>query len=314
MLAGALLGTLPDLDVLIDYGDDISNTVKHRGFSHSLLILPLFSLLLTWLIHKFKPLPQWSFGRLLALITLALVTHPLLDNFTSYGTQLLWPLPGYFSLSSVFIIDPLYTLPLLVAMGFALINNRLAARYCTIALLLSSAYLGWTLVAKQLVEQRAQESLQALGIPQDKVFITPSPLNTVLWRIVVVDGDHYWEGLTSFLDSDSRVRFVQKPRGHWPLLETPEQLQAYRNFTGGFIRYRIENNQLIVSDLRLGLPDNLAFQFRFADREAGGQWQLHTPERSGSIRFESGTASKLFARVMGDNDPLSSDCLLCASR
>ena len=48
LLAGAMLGTLPDLDVVIDYGSDVANFTYHRGFSHSLLVLALFSFLL-WL-------------------------------------------------------------------------------------------------------------------------------------------------------------------------------------------------------------------------------------------------------------------------
>src|SRR3546814_16819747 len=39
LAAGALLATLPDLDVLIDYGDPVSGMINHRGFSHSVFIL-----------------------------------------------------------------------------------------------------------------------------------------------------------------------------------------------------------------------------------------------------------------------------------
>lgn len=55
LLAGAVLGTLPDLDVFISYGDPISDTVKHRGFSHSLFVLLSFSLLITALCFFFRP-------------------------------------------------------------------------------------------------------------------------------------------------------------------------------------------------------------------------------------------------------------------
>ena len=51
LLVGAALGTLPDLDVLIDYGDAVRNFTYHRGFSHSLLVLAPFSLLL-WLLLR----------------------------------------------------------------------------------------------------------------------------------------------------------------------------------------------------------------------------------------------------------------------
>ena len=42
LLYGAMLGTLPDLDVVIDYGDAVAQMTYHRGFSHSLLVLPLY--------------------------------------------------------------------------------------------------------------------------------------------------------------------------------------------------------------------------------------------------------------------------------
>jgi inner membrane protein len=124
-LYGAMLGTLPDLDVFIDYGDPISNMTYHRGFSHSLFVLTALGLIGAWLISRYHqwcdlPLP-YSFGRLALAITLVLTTHPILDSFTVYGTQLLWPLHESLSLTpisiaSMFIIDPLYTLPLLIAM------------------------------------------------------------------------------------------------------------------------------------------------------------------------------------------------------
>ncbi|PIE44550.1 MAG: hypothetical protein CSA45_06465 [Gammaproteobacteria bacterium] len=35
MLTGAVLGTLPDLDVFMHYASDVDNFTHHRGFSHS---------------------------------------------------------------------------------------------------------------------------------------------------------------------------------------------------------------------------------------------------------------------------------------
>ncbi|MGB5256200.1 MAG: metal-dependent hydrolase, partial [Woeseiaceae bacterium] len=78
LLAGAALGTLPDLDVAIRYGDAVRNFTFHRGFSHSLFVLLPFSVVLWALLRKWwapvreAPLP-W-----LAAISLALLTHPLL--------------------------------------------------------------------------------------------------------------------------------------------------------------------------------------------------------------------------------------------
>ncbi|GIU51616.1 integral membrane protein [Shewanella sairae] len=311
LLAGALLGTLPDLDVFIDYGDDISNTVKHRGFSHSLLILLPFSLLLTAIIERIKPLEDWSFSRLWLLIAACLITHPLLDNFTSYGTQLLWPIPGYFSLSSVFIIDPLYTLPLLISLAVGMARKASLSRYCAIALCVSSLYLAWSLAAKLYVEQRTIASLDTLGIKAESVFITPTPFNTLLWRIVVLDGDEYWEGLASVLDTNQQVEFIAQKRGNWPLSVEPEQLQALKTFTDGFVRFDQQDKQLVVSDLRLGMFGNLAFKFVFAEQDRAGQWQAILPTRlaQGELR---GDMSKLKDRALGDQQ-INASLDLCPS-
>lgn len=287
LLAGAALGTLPDLDVFINYGNDINNVIKHRGFSHSLFVLSLFSLILTSVINRLKPIEEWSFTRLFSLISLALITHPLLDYFTSYGTQLLWPLTGYFSASSIFIIDPLYTLPLIIALFYIRMDYQRARKPAIIALSLSSLYLGWGVIAKQIIHQRAVDSLANAGITSHKIFITPTALNTILWRVVVIDGNNYWEGDSSFLDKSTTITFEKRQRNQWPLLQTPKLLDSYLFFTHDFVRYREENNQLIISDLRMGMRDKAAFEFTFAQRDINNQWKLIEPKRyeSGSLNI-----------------------------
>ena len=92
LVVGAALGTLPDLDVIIDYGNAVANFTLHRGFSHSLVILIPFAVSL-WLILRryYTPVREapkpWFWA-----VMLALITHPLLDAHTAYGTQLFWPL------------------------------------------------------------------------------------------------------------------------------------------------------------------------------------------------------------------------------
>lgn len=172
---GAVLGTLPDLDVVIDYGDAVANMTYHRGFSHSLFVLSLLAVLLTWLIRRFRPDERYTGTRLFFGIWLVLITHVLLDAFTSYGTQLLWPLTTPpIAWSSVFIIDPLYSLPLLIAvltgLLFGLRGRR--ARWPAYALAISTCYLGFTLAGKQMAEHRVQATMASQGIQAEQMFST----------------------------------------------------------------------------------------------------------------------------------------------
>src|SRR5690625_3954527 len=122
VIAGAVLATLPDLDIVIDYGDPLSQMINHRGFSHSVFVLTALSILLSALIWRWRPSRDYRFRRLFMALWLVLITHVILDALTSYGTQLWWPLrPVPASWSSIFIIDPFYTLPLLLTVLVALV-------------------------------------------------------------------------------------------------------------------------------------------------------------------------------------------------
>lgn len=178
LLYGAILGTLPDLDVVIDYGDAVADMTYHRGFSHSLFVLTGLALLLTWLTRRFRHNSGYSSHRLFITLWLVLITHPLLDSFTSYGTQLLWPLtPIPTAWSSIFIIDPLYTVPLCIAVVLGLLYGLRdkAAKAPAMALLVSSLYLASTLGGKYMAEQRVESQLAVQGIQAESIFSTPTP-------------------------------------------------------------------------------------------------------------------------------------------
>lgn len=126
-LWGGLCGTLPDLDALIDHGDAVSNMTLHRAETHALFWLTLASPVLAGLAAVLAR-ERDRFGRWWLATWLVLVTHPLLDAMTVYGTQLALPFSDWpWGVGSVFIIDPLYTLPLLIGLAVSL-ARRGAAR------------------------------------------------------------------------------------------------------------------------------------------------------------------------------------------
>ncbi|WP_087016233.1 metal-dependent hydrolase [Thaumasiovibrio subtropicus] len=308
LLAGAALGTLPDLDVVLSYGDPVTDMVKHRGFSHSLLILFPLSLLLAKLCHLWLT-PSWSFKKLLVLISAVLITHPLLDAFTTYGTQLLWPFEIYFAVSSIFIIDPLYTLPLLLVILMALWQRDKAASRCRAGLVVTTLYLAWSIIAMGMIESRTRDSLVELGYERDQpLFLTPTPFNTVLWRIVVLDDEQYLEGLASLLDSDPKVDFLVRERGSWPFAHQPDVLQAQLKFAGDYVRYQVDEERVVVADLRMGIADFLSFQFQYATMDDLERWQQHTPFALNGLDGAELYLPKLLLRLMGDQ---SLDADLC---
>lgn len=294
LLYGAALATMPDLDVVMEYGDAVANMTYHRGFSHSLFVLSGFALLLTWLIRRFRPHPGYSTSRLLLTLWLILVTHTLLDAFTSYGTQLFWPLrPTPTAWSSLFIIDPLYTVPLIAAVLISLFTGlrEQSWRVPAVALAVSTLYIGFSLAGKFMAEQRVERELARQGIQAEQLFTTPTPLNTLLWRVIVLDGEHYHEALVGWFD-DEPPQLQRLPRGthlREHLVDAPMH-QRLEWFSGGVLRYDQIGDRLVVTDLRLGMTGFHPFRFDFAQLKEG-QWHVH--ERIDRLPFSRGEAEHL---------------------
>lgn len=297
LLGGAVLGTVPDLDVFINYGDAVANYTHHRGFSHSLLILSLVGLVLGWGLSRRPRLLVLGRSRLIVYCVLCLITHPLLDAFTTYGTQLLWPWPSRpISLASVFIIDPLYTLPLLITGVWVAIRGR-AGHLLSVGLVLSSLYLGWGLTAKNWVDIRMTPVLARQGFSDAPHMIQPTPFNSLLWRVSIVtpQADHEW--LVSVFDSDARLNHLARrdfPRQ--PALDAAvagiDDGQRLRWFAAPFLRASRETTDtggvmLAVTDTRLGSPGYHPFSFALARETSAGEWvSLDASQRLPSPRVD----------------------------
>ena len=167
-LWGAVCGTLPDLDVLIPFGDPVSDFTYHRAESHSLFFMTLATPLIVWLIMRIYPQTKQHRTRWALLVWLALITHALLDSFTVYGTQIFLPFSNYpVGWSTIFVIDPLYTLPLLIGVISFFYLKRipvLAYRLNVIGILLSTLYLAWSIGVQTHVSGLARESLNRQNI------------------------------------------------------------------------------------------------------------------------------------------------------
>ncbi|WP_019935469.1 metal-dependent hydrolase [Oceanimonas smirnovii] len=293
-LAGVFFGTLPDLDVIIDYGDPISNMTKHRGASHALLYLTLCAPLFGWLLGRRGGWLPWTLA-----IWLIFMTHVLIDFMTVYGTQLGQPFTDYpFGAGSVFIIDPLYTLPLLVGLWFALRRRRLRANQ--LGLLLSTVYLGWSLVAQGMAEHRAGALLAEQGIRAERLLVTPAPLNTVLWRVLAMTENGYWEGHVSLLD-DEPTPFVFQPTDAALLGEWQHQPYVARMiwFTKGFFRLSERHNELVITDLRMGQEPGYVFNFTVAEQDSSGRWQTLSQPRQFSEGHSRTQFAWLWRRTLG---------------
>ncbi len=267
---GAVLGTLPDLDVFIPLGGPVNDFVYHRGFSHSLILLALISPMIAWLISKIHPDTKQYYRRWVLLSFLVLEASVLLDLLTIYGTQILWPFDTTpLAIPVLFIIDPLFTLPVLVGVLAALVLKRkpsLGHRINSVGLFLSLAYLAWAFGASEFVERRVREKLARQAVSYSQFVVSPAPFTSLLWRVVGIQKDRYFETYFSLFDQNTPliVDFYPRNLAFMASIEEHPPIVKLKWFTRGYYAFSTVDEYVVMTDLRMGSEPDYVFRFKVA--------------------------------------------------
>ena len=268
-LVGAFCGTLPDLDVFLDHGDAIRNMTLHRTESHALFWLTLFSLPLAWLIAGVLK-QQFQWRRWWPAVWLALFTHPLLDLMTVYGTQLGLPFTDFpWAIGSIYIVDPLYTLPLIIGLAIALWHRQ--PRWSGVGLVLSSLYLVWGMAIQNVATQQVTSQVAGQLGENPKLLVTPTAFNSLVWRVVAVTPERYYEGYWSLLSPQRPLHLTSHHRGAqlYQQLKGDRHVERVAWFSHGFFALQQQRDgSLLISDLRMGEAPRFTFTFNLGRPEA----------------------------------------------
>lgn len=306
MLYGAIAGTIPDLDVLASNFTHTVNALEiHRGFTHSIFFAVISAPIFGWLVSRWESTASWKSWSW--LFFWGLFTHPLLDMFTTWGTQLFWPFDIRLAFKSVFVIDPLYTLPFLVFLILAMLQKRSSPkrkRYNQLGLLISSIYLIVGLVLKGLAFQQFEKNLQAQNITYSALETKPTPFNTILWTANVDTPTEYLIGHYSFFDSQP-IQFTAYPKNHEKLstLKTAHKIKQLIKISKGWYTITQEKGELYFNDLRFGLmrldpkAENFVFSYKIESVENG---KIKVTEKEKNPRDGKALLQDLAKRIGGN--------------
>lgn len=199
----------PDLDIFTFIrGDEIGTLLLHRQFTHSLAFIPVGGALCAAAFYGIaklikRPIP---FKPALIYATLAYATHGLLDACTSYGTFLSWPFSNVrTSWDAISIIDPAYTIPLLIGgILSAIQKTTLAARFGFVA---ASLYLALGFYQHHNAQQAQHTLAQSRGHTIEHGRTMPTFANLTSWRSVYrAGGTLYADELTVLPIRGTRIR------------------------------------------------------------------------------------------------------------
>ena len=261
-LVGAVAGMAPDLDVLIRSSTDpLLFLVYHRQFTHSLVFIPVGALICTlalWPLVK-----RWLDVKTAFWVALlGYGSHGLLDACTTYGTILFWPFSNQrIAWNTVSVIDPLFTLPLLLCVLIAArTRQQSVARW---GLLWGIVYLSMGLLQSHRAESVGYELAQSRGHKPAELSAKPSLANLLLWKVVYeYDGRFYVDavrvGLETRVYPGSSVERLQIGK-HLPWLSENSQqahdIERFRWFSSDYLAID-QTDPLLIVDMRYSMLPN----------------------------------------------------------
>ena len=244
---------------------------------------------------------------------LTIVTHPILDCFTTYGTQVFQPFSDYrVAWNNISVFDPLYTAPFLILVliaAFMAKGNKTRLWLVIAGLVISSGYMIWTFRNKAKVNVAFRNSLEDQNIQFTEILTTPTIANNLLWNCVAKGNEEYYNGFYSILDSAPVVNDVvtipknsNAIKGH----EDDEAIRVLRWFSDEYNSYsQITEDSIIVNDLRFGRfsmdsdqADNFVFKFQLR-KDKNGEYRM-TSSAGGPPENPEGWVTDLWNRMMGE--------------
>lgn len=241
----------------------------------------------------------------------------MLDCFTVYGTSVFWPLPRREAWNNLFIIDPLYTAPLLVSLvwlAFLRTKKQLPKRrrLNVWGLALSSAYVVFSFCMKELASRDFDKDLARRGVKPARRMEAPTAFNTILWRsVALVDGD-FWVGYRSVLDrKDKPIRWTVYPQGKDSVshLTDNKQFRRVEWFSDGWWIARPHVKGAWIADMRFGESLVWGARKNTVDSHLVFSWEI-LPDSQEKLRpLRAGRANpseqmtRIFSRALGKTEP-----------
>lgn len=305
-LLGFFAGMAADLDVLIRSSvDPLLFLEFHRQFTHSLVFIPIGGLLCALVLHALLGRRRGlSFRQSWLFCTLGYATHAVLDACTSYGTMLFWPFSDErFAFSTISIIDPLFTIPLLVAVVIA--ARRKKVLYARLGLLWAIGYMALGLWQRNEAMDMGYALAAQRGHTPQHLAAKPSFANILVWKIVYETGDRFhvdavratfaprvFEGVSvQKLDVDRDMPWLDQSS------QQATDIERFRWFSNGYIaRDPVYYNRVI--DIRFSMVPNEVAPLWSIELQPQAAAHEHASFLTHRAR-DAGTAQRLWRMLSG---------------
>jgi inner membrane protein len=259
LVYGALMQSLPDIDVIASFWlSPADNLLAHRGITHSFIFVLITSTVMGYLAYRWHKASGMQLKNWILFFGLEIFTHLILDAFNNYGVGWFEPFSSArISFHTLFVADPFLTFWILVAcIALFVLNQKSSKRkfYTYSGLTWATLYLIYAIINKTIASNSIVNNLRDQKISYNRYFITPTPLNTWLWYVVVEHDSGYQIAYRSVFDKNEGIDFKYFPKRESLLdsIRDQDELKQLIRFSQNY--YTIENakDTLIFNDLRFG--------------------------------------------------------------
>jgi inner membrane protein len=313
--AGFLACAAPDLDFVLSYAGPAVYLEQHRGVTHSVLLLPLWALLLSWLLSRILRAPG-GWRALYGVSALALAAHIVGDLITGFGTIVFAPLSDWrAALGTTFIIDLWFTGIIVAGLLLSLFFRRTRVPAIAASAVLAG-YVGFQYVQRQNALEVGERYAASLGLKDATVSAHARPVSPFNWTVFVSDerthrfahvnlvrreprryepGDGFIARIDSpYLPVDQASWVAQTRYGHPPYDEVGRE--AWNSPALGFFRWFADvpafagitqgSTCVWFVDLRFLTPgrDGNPFEFGACRDAPGGPWRAYRREQADGRR------------------------------
>jgi len=146
-------------------------------------------------------------------------------------------------------------------------HRLLGHKLNTVGLFFSLVYLAWAICAGEIVERRVTEKLARQEVSYSQFISSPAPFTTLLWRVVGIDKDQYFESYFSLFDRETPLFVDYYPR-NLPLMAGIEEhppIVKLKWFTKGYYALSAVDKYVVMTDLRMGSEPDYVFRFKVAE-------------------------------------------------
>src|SRR5512134_1423250 len=183
--AGFFACAAPDLDFVLGFVSPLVYLVQHRGPTHSLLLLPLWALPLSWLLARILREPR-GWKALYGVSAMAIGLHIAGDLITSFGTIVFAPLSdARYAWGTTFIIDLWFSGIILAGLVASMVwrGTRLPAIAASVVLV---GYVGFQAVLKERALEYARGYAAERGWSGETAAV-PRAVSPFNWTVFVSD-------------------------------------------------------------------------------------------------------------------------------